>query len=468
MKTGIGVVVTCALFLAGACRSTPDEYQRAASDPELLHQSVEATTNSMLEAVTSPPVAARTFAYAGVAAYEALRQGSSGYRSLAGQVNGLEPVPAPEAGKEYLLPIAGVNAYLTVAEKLVFAPEHIAARRDSLLELYRDAGVPREILDRSMAYGEAVGKHVLAWSMTDGIKEARAAPRIEIRAEPGLWIPTPPAYMDAVETNWGALRPFVLVSSSEIPIAPPTAFDTTAASGFDRQAREVYETGRALTEEQRAIAGFWDCNPFAVQSDGHYMTAARKISPGAHWLGITGTALRHHHADMLRSAEAYVRVSMALSDGFVSAWHEKYSSVRVRPVTAIQQKIDPSWQPLLQTPPFPEYPSAHSVISAAAAEVLSDLFGENYAFNDSTEIAYGLEPRSFESFREASQEAAISRVYGGIHFRDAAENGLLQGRGIGRAVVARVHTSERSPMARTAEPTRLSQAEADGKRNDPR
>jgi hypothetical protein len=401
----------------------------------------------MLEAVTSPPVAARTYAYSAAAAYEALRQGSTEYRSLAGQVNGLEPGPEPDPGAEYILPIAGVNAYLTVAEKLVFAPELVAAHRDSLVAKLRDAGVPKDVLERSMAYGAAVGKHVLAWSGGDHIKEARAAPRIQIRAEPGLWIPTPPAYMEAVEPNWGTLRPFVLTSSSEIPIAPPTPFDTTTGSGFDRLAREVRSTGVNLTPEQRAIAGFWDCNPFAVQSEGHYMSAARKISPGGHWMGITGTALRHHRADMLRSADAYARVAMALSDGFVSAWNEKYRSVRLRPVTAIQQDVDATWQPLLQTPPFPEYPSAHSVISAAAAEVLSSLFGDDYAFNDSTEIDFGLPPRSFHSFREAAHEAAMSRMYGGIHYRDAAENGLLQGAGIGRAVVTRIHTSSGPSMA---------------------
>jgi hypothetical protein len=351
-----------------------------------------------------------------------------------------------------------VNAYLTVAEKLVFAPEKIAAHRDSLVSDLRRAGVPDDLLRRSMAYGAAVGKHVLAWSAGDGIGKARASARIQVHPEPGLWVPTPPVYMDAVEPNWGMLRPFVLTSSSEIHIAPPTPFDTAAASGFQRLAREVRDTGVGLTAEERAIAGFWDCNPFAVQTEGHYMSAIKKISPGGHWLGITAIALRRAHADMLRSAEAYARVSMALSDGFVSAWQEKYRSVRVRPVTVIQGGIDPGWQPLLQTPPFPEYPSAHSVISAAAAEVLSDLFGDSYAFTDSTELAFGLPPRAFTSFREAAHEAAMSRMYGGIHFRDAAENGLLQGAGIGGAVVARINTSGVSTMRRASPPGRLSQA----------
>jgi hypothetical protein len=192
LAAALVITIPLALVLGGAFRTSPDEYRRAASDPELLHHSVDAATGAMLEAVTSPPVAARTYAYAGVAAYEALRQGSVEYVSLAGQLNGLRPVPVPEPGQEYLLPVAGVNAYLTVAEALVFAPEKVAVHRDSLVRNLRDAGVPDELLERSMAYGAAVGKHVLAWSKTDGIGAARAAARNQINPEPALRVPTPP------------------------------------------------------------------------------------------------------------------------------------------------------------------------------------------------------------------------------------------------------------------------------------
>ena len=104
----------------------------------------------------------------------------------------------------------------------------------------------------------------------------------------------------------------------------------------------------------------------------------------------------------------------------------------------IQEHIDPTWQPLLQTPPFPEYPSGHSVVSSAAAQVLTHLFGDRLAYSDSSEIAYGLAPREFSSFRAAAQEAALSRLFGGIHYRDGIENGLVQGRAVGQRVVARL------------------------------
>lgn len=448
MRIPLARACAAAALLAGlGCQRTPANYREIAADPELLHRSVEQVTEAMMASITSPPVASRTYAYSSIAAYEAMRHEFTGYRSLAGQLKGLEPVPAPEAGSGILLPLAGVNAYLTTAEALVFDPEVVIEHREALTDTLRRRGVPRRVIERSMEYGAAVGKHVLAWAGSDGIKAARASARLEIQHEPGRWIPTPPAYMDAVEGNWGAVRPFALVSGREVIPPSPAPFDLQQGSPFQRQLTEVYETSRTLTPEQREIAGFWDCNPFVVQNQGHMVLSTKKISPGGHWMGITAIATRQAKGDVMRAAEAYTRVSVALSDGFISAWDEKYRSVRVRPVTVIQDEIDRTWQPLLQTPPFPEYPSGHSVISAAAAEVLTDMFGDNVAFTDSTELRFGLPARSFASFRQAAEEAAISRLYGGIHFRDAIEEGLEQGREIGRLVVERVQTSPASLAA---------------------
>ncbi len=440
MKIPGKLALTLALALAAGCGTPPEEYRAAASDPELLHGAVESVTDAMMASVTSPPVSSRTYAYASIAAYEALRHDHPQYRSLAGQVNGLAAVPAPREGEEYLPGISGANAFLTVAEKLVFDPERVAAHRDSLVRALRGRGVPRKVLDRSLAYGEEVARHVLAWAGQDGIKAARAASRLEILREPGRWMPTPPVYMDAVEGNWGTLRPFVLTSGSQVGAPPHAPYDLGEGSAFRRQLKEVYEVRRTLTPEQKHIASFWDCNPFAVEAQGHMMSATRKISPGGHWLSVTRIALRRTGGDLPRAAEAYAKVSMALADGFINAWSEKYRSVRVRPVTVIQQEMDGQWQPLLQTPPFPEYPSGHSVISAAAAEVLTDLFGDGFAYTDSTNVRFGIPARSFTSFRQAAAEAAVSRLYGGIHYRDGIDGGLVMGRAVGEAVVSGART----------------------------
>jgi hypothetical protein len=246
--------------------------------------------------------------------------------------------------------------------------------------------------------------------------------------------------MDAVEPNWAMIRPFVMDTASQFRPEAAYAYDTTHVSAFMKDAREVYDVSKALTPEQREITAFWDCNPYVMNVRGHAMFASKKITPGGHWMSIVAIAARKSDADALRSAEAYARTAVALADGFISSWDEKFRSNVIRPESMINTYIDPAWEPLLQTPPFPEYTSGHSVISTAAAVVLTEQFGDRFAFTDSTELEYGLPVRSFSSFEQAAAEAAISRLYGGIHYRRAIEQGVKQGRKVGQLVLARVQT----------------------------
>jgi hypothetical protein len=424
-----------------SCERASEPYNPTAfQDPELLHAATHRLTEVMVQTITSPPVASRTYAYSSVAAYEALRPASAEYRTLAGQLNGLSPVPEPDAAQEHLPALAAVYAYLTVARALVFDPAQVEAYRDSLVEQMRERGVPRKVVEHSTDYGTVVAEHILAWANADGLKEARAMPRYEVRQEPGRWAPTPPAYMAGLEPHWGTLRPFVLDSASQFRPPPPHPYDMREGSAFLKQVMEVHEIGRNLTPEQKEIAAFWDCNPFAVRSVGHMVFADKKISPGGHWMGIAALSARKSGADLMRTSEVQARVAITLADAFISVWNEKYRSNLIRPETIIAQHIDPTWRPLLQTPPFPEYTSGHSVSSASAAEVLTDLFGDNFAFDDDVEVPYGLPVRSFASFRQAAEEAAVSRLYGGIHYRMAAEHGLVQGKSVGQLVVERVKT----------------------------
>ena len=198
---------------------------------------------------------------------------------------------------------------------------------------------------------------------------------------------------------------------------------------------EVYEVVKNATAEETEIASFWDCNPFALNVTGHVMHATKKISPGGHWIGITRIACEKTNSDFLKSSYAYALTSIALADGFISCWDEKYRSKLVRPETVINENIDPDWVPLLQTPPFPEHTSGHSVISRAAAIALTSIFGDNFAYEDDVELEYGLPIRKFNSFLHASEEAAISRLYGGIHYRPAIDDGVEQGEKVGKFVV---------------------------------
>ena len=259
-----------------------------------------------------------------------------------------------------------------------------------------------------------------------------------VKNDEASWKPTPPAYMKAVEPNWGKLRTFLVDSAQQFMPPPPTQFSTDTNSRFYREAKAVQEAGLNLGPVQIEIANFWDCNPFKLNVNGHVMFATKKISPGGHWINITALACKNSNAGYMKSAAAYAVLSITLADAFISCWEEKFRSKVIRPETYINQHISQGWMPLLQTPPFPEYTSGHSVVSAAAAVVLAKFFGDQYAFDDSTELEFKIPVRHFTSFRQAAEEAAISRFYGGIHYMPSIVNGLAEGEKLGVHVAGRL------------------------------
>ena len=410
------------------------------ADATPLHDAVKQVNDVIVYDIFSPPQASRVYAYASIAAYEVLRYGDTTFRTLAGQLNGLKPVPAVDPSLPVSLPLAGVHAYMAVGRALTFSQARMDTLRQTMDERFR-SGMSTAMFENSVAYGDTIAKHILAWAGRDGFKQRTGMPKFTVmRNAPGRWQPTPPAYMDAVEPNWGTLRPFTMDTANQFRPEPPFPFDTAKTSDFYREMLEVHSVGKTLSAEQRAIAAFWDCNPFVMHVQGHTMFATKKMSPGGHWMGITGIASRKVKADMAKASEAYALTAIALADGFLSVWAEKYVSSVIRPETMINRHLDESWVPLLQTPPFPEYTSGHSGISTAAAIVLTTLYGDDFAFADSTEVEYGLPVRSFTSFHQAASEAAISRLYGGIHYRRAVEQGQLQGRKVGEQLIARIRT----------------------------
>jgi hypothetical protein len=429
-----------ALTLQMSCANARGDYRELPAEPELLHDAVQQLTGVIVYDIFSPPQASRVYSYASVAAYEALQHDWPEYQSLAGHVNGLTPLPSPAADSQYYLPLAAVHAFMEVGKALTFSKDRMDSLRADMHTRFRSMGIPDDVFARSVHYGDTVARHILAWSSTDNYKETRGYPKFTVTSQPGQWVPTPPAYMDAVEPHWARTRPFVMDSSSQLRPNPPLAYDMTEGSPFYLQAKEVYEIGKSLTEDQKQIVQFWDDNPYVMHVRGHAMFATKKVTPGGHWMGITAIAARRAGADLMESAEAYVRTAIALSDGFLSCWDEKFRSNLVRPETVINAHLDERWQPLLQTPPFPEYTSGHSVISSAAATVLTEQFGEGFAFTDSVEVEFGIPARSYPSFAAAAAEAAMSRLYGGIHYRMAVEEGSVQGRRVGELVVERLRT----------------------------
>jgi hypothetical protein len=434
------VYIASMVFLLTGCTSSSIDYKVKSENPEFIHRSLRAITDRIVHDIFSPPVASRIYAYSSVAAYEAIIHQDSSYVSLAGQLHGLENSPQPEEGQEYCYTLAATEAMLRVGKALIFSEEDLQGEYDKIMSDFKKTGIPDDVFERSITYGNAVAAHILNWSSGDNYKQSRSFPKYSISMNPATWRPTPPAYMDAIEPHWNKIRTFVMDSAAQFKPAPPTQFSLDKASTFFKEATEVYEVGKNLTDEQRDIAFFWDCNPFMMNIQGHVMFATKKISPGGHWINITRAVCTKAGKDAVFTAEAYARVSLSLVDGFISCWDEKYRSVLVRPETYINQYIDENWVPVLQTPPFPEYTSGHSVISNAASIALTKLMGENVAFMDSTEVEFGLTARSFKSFKEAAAEASISRLYGGIHYRPAVEVGASQGIQIGEFIASKIKT----------------------------
>lgn len=426
------------VFLIAACQPAKSPGEIGIDDADLIHKSVHRVTQVMVHDIFSPPVASRVYAYTSIAAYEAIAVNRPDLKSLAGQIN--EFTEAPKAESELVsLELASLHAFYKVGEELLFSTDMLTEFQDSIYSDFRKKGLSKKVMDASIEYGEVVAAHVLNYAAGDNYKETRGTQKFTVTDEPGRWIPTPPAYMDAIEPSWMTIRPFVMQSADQFKPVPPVPYSMEEGSDFYNEVMAVYDYVNNLDEEQAEIAKFWDCNPFATQVKGHFMFAVKKITPGGHWMGIAGIASKSENLSYAESAQVYAMTSIALFDGFISSWDEKFRSNLIRPETVINKYIDPDWKPLLQTPPFPEYTSGHSLISRAAAEVLTDLFGDEFYFEDTTEVEYGLPVRTFDSFFEASDEAAVSRLYGGIHYPMAAEHGITQGQGVGLLVVENIN-----------------------------
>jgi hypothetical protein len=380
----------------------------------------------------SPPVASRALAYLGLTAYETVASGSEPLLSLAGQLNGLHPVP-PRPNAPIDAAVA-LDAALASVVRDLFANTGPTGRRAMLAVAARTraaaaAGLPDEVVGGSAAYGERLAGHLAAWARDDGgavVVNMGFPTDYPLTEAPGRWVPTSPIAQQQrpLLPGWGRNRTFAMPDGAACGLPPPAAYSEYPASDFYREALEVRDAVVGLDPEQAAIARFWSDDPMLTPT------------PPGHWISIALQVLDAEDADLETRVEVLAKPGVALADAFVACWHTKFEHDLLRPVTYIQRVIDPKWQPLLITPPFPEYPSGHSTQSAAAAMVLSAAFGENYAFEDATHADDGLPPRAFPSFAAAAEEAGISRLYGGIHFRSAIERGLAQGRCVGAYAVA--------------------------------
>ena len=375
-------------------------------------------------ATYSPPVAARAFAYLGITVFEALATGNPALRSLAGQVRDLPPLPARDTGahdEACVLEAALAHAMAAHFGNTGPTGQRAMQAMSAKMAEVAGAGVAADVAARSRAHGVAVSTHILDWSASDGgaVIENMGFPYdYALGGAPQDWVPTSTIAVQQkpLLPQWGANRPFAIPVSGACDLPAPLEYSEDPASEFYAQAMEVYEVSKTLTDEQKVIARFWSDDPMLSPT------------PPGHWVSILLQIFERDALPVDRQAELLAMLGMAISDGFVQCWRSKYEHDLLRPVTYIRRVIDPKWEPLLITPPFPEYPSGHSTQSGAAAAVLEGLLGPNFAFDDATHEDDGLPVRSFSSFWAAAEEAAVSRLYGGIHFRAANVNGLAQGR----------------------------------------
>jgi hypothetical protein len=397
----------------------------------LQNECVHRLTDVIVYDIFSPPLASRIYAYCNLAYYEAIRfKDSSTGVSIAAQLHSFGALPNIEKNKEYDFTLAAVKSFFKVAKALTFSKDSLVTTEKKILKKFKYS-TSEFIYNNSLGLGDSIADAILKRATADNYKITRGMPKYSVFKETGKWQQTPSEYADAVEPNWRLIKTMLLDSAAQFkPIAPPV-YNLNKKSQYYKELMEVYTISKQITPLQDTIAHYWDDNPFVTQHTGHLTFATKKTTPAGHWMGIIAILCGQQKAGEIKTAAIYALSSCAIFDGFISCWDEKYRSKMVRPITVIRETMESEWSSLLQTPPFPEYTSGHSVITSAAASILTHQMGDSIFFTDTTELEYlGLQ-RSFNSIQQASDEAGISRLYGGIHFRSAIEQGKKQGQQIG-------------------------------------
>jgi hypothetical protein len=430
------------LFAIFSCnQKSSSDYKKIFNDPLFYSKTVKKLNDVVLENNFPPMIANRNYTYAGIAAYEAVVAGDTNYISLSGQIKHMPAMPVPEAGLKIDYSLAALLSFTKVGNAVTFPEGSLMGYYDELKKMADSIGMPSSVLSNTIAFSDSIVSAILAWSKKDNYAQTRSAERYTVLNNvPGRYVPTPPQYATPVEPHWREIRTMVIDSAAQfMPPRPPVYDIKNKNSVFYKAMLEVKTISKNLTDEQMHIADFWDDNPFVMHVTGHVMFATKKFSPPGHWMNIVGIGAKAANADFNTTVAAYAHTAIALFDAFISCWDEKYRSNYIRPETVINKEFpNENWQPYIQTPPFPSYTSGHATNSAAAAEVMTKWFGDNLAFTDTSLLEFGIQNRQLTSFRAAAQEAAMSRLYGGIHYRFDNDEGANAGKRLGEFIVSRL------------------------------
>ncbi len=422
------------LFVISSCTHENSQYTKTVHDPVLFCKTVKQLNNVVMENNFPPIIASRNYVYASIAAYECVAAGDTGYQSLAGQIRHLKPLAQLDtANVDFQM--AALLAFCKVGESVTFPEGSMSDYVTRLKKMADSAGISSKKLKASQVFADSVSAHIIRWSKTDNYAQLRSAPKYTVIEQEGRWIPTPPAYSQALEPHWREMRTMVMDSAAQFMPPRPVPFNVTDKnSAYYKDVMAVKNAGDSLTDEQKHIAEFWDDLSNKLQTSGHVMFVTKKFSPPGHWMNIVGIAAEKAKADFNKTVSAYALTSIAIYEAFIQCWDEKFRSNTVRPETVINKYFDQDWRPYLQTPPFPEYTCGHSTVSSAAAEALTTVFGDNFSYTDSSELEFNIPNRSFTSFRQAAEENNRARFYGGIHFHSSCLVSTEYGKKVGDLV----------------------------------
>ncbi|MBP6024428.1 MAG: vanadium-dependent haloperoxidase [Ferruginibacter sp.] len=402
---------------------------------QVLHNLNTLLVNTVMEDLFTPPIASRIYVYPNIAFYECIKNDDATLPTLSGKLNGLKNIPAAPKGADNF--IAACVSFSYVAQSLVGTEYKIENWRVAFTDsVYKSTD--SSAVKISVQYGKLVADTIIAWTKRDNYLKSRGLIRYVIKNKAGDWQPTPLDYAQGLEPHWNTIRPLTLTKPSQFSPKEKLVFSMDKKSVFYKTMMETYTIGKTLDTIRKATALYWDDNPNVSANIGHLNYFIHKISPAGHWVMIAKQACIKKAVPVTKAAQVYALETTAMFDAFISCWDEKYRTNLIRPITIINRIIYEKWQPYIQTPPFPEFTSGHSVVSNAATAVLTALLGDNFEFTDATEIPFGMPPRKFSSFYEASIQSSNSRVYGGIHYPETARISILQGRAIGSYIIKKL------------------------------
>jgi len=400
---------------------------------QVLHQLNTLLVNTVMEDLFTPPVASRIYVYPNIAFYECIRLDDSALPDLAGKLNGLKAIPPLPQNKKIDHFVAACVSFSYVSQALVGTEYKMENWRIAFIDSLMHQS-DTLVITNSVQYGHLVADSIIAWTKRDNYLKSRGMMRNVTGKKPGDWQPTPLDYAQGLEPHWNTIRPLTLTNASQFSPKEKLIFSMDKNSKFYKTMMESFNIIKNLDTLQKATALYWDDNPNVSVNIGHLNYFIHKISPGGHWVMIAQEACLQKIMPVTKSSQAYTLTAIGIFDAFISCWDEKYKTNLIRPITIINRIVDRNWVPYIQTPPFPEFTSGHSVVSNTASEILTSLLGDNFSFTDKIEIPFGQGTRTFNSFYEASVQSSTSRVYGGIHYPETARISVQQGRAIGKYI----------------------------------